>query len=129
MRLVAINKARAGIWPHGVYVAKMSDMPAVQKKKPSYATVAGRRRVVASPRIVEREAEVQQAIAAVAVAEAPIQRPERAPWSKDGVIVGTRHFGPLCQPNPRKTMTVKVYKPDTVTVSVVAAPASSCVLL
>lgn len=39
-------------------------------------------------------------------------RPERAPWSSGGLLIGTRHFGELCRPNPNKSASVRVLCPD-----------------
>lgn len=39
-------------------------------------------------------------------------RPEKAPWSDAGLLVGVRHFGDLCLANPHKSASVKLLCPD-----------------
>jgi hypothetical protein len=61
---------------------------------------------------------------------AVVEAPRPAPWSAEGRVVGIRHFGPMCAPNPMKSATVKLVEPDEPAVVVTGAPpASSCVML
>jgi hypothetical protein len=46
------------------------------------------------------------------IPEDEVKRPAKAPWSENGLLVGTRHFGELCAVNPRKSATVRVVVPD-----------------
>ena len=56
-------------------------------------------------------------------------RPRPAlPYSEDGLLIGTRHFGYLCKPNPMKSTTIRVVDPDTLIVGQKEV-ASGCVLL
>lgn len=79
------------------------------KQKKSYASV------VATPVVVEREPANPAAWAdrnKFEIPDEPIIRPTKAPWSENGKMIGVRHFGPLCLPNPLKSTGVKVLMPD-----------------
>ena len=49
------------------------------------------------------------------------------PFSKDGILIGTRHFGDMCAVNPKKSTCVRVVGPDEKEIPQVM-PASGCVL-
>ena len=58
-----------------------------------------------------------------------------APWSQNGVLIGSRHYGDLCLPNPAKTVTVKrvpsrnsLRGDEVIVKSPEAAPGSCCIM-
>ena len=48
------------------------------------------------------------------------------PFSENGLLIGTRHFGPRCKPNPMKSARVKVVGQEDV---VAQEDVSRCIIL
>ena len=77
-----------------------------------------------------------QAAMMIAEEQKEVSRPEGpAPWSQNGVLIGSRHYGYLCLPNPAKTVTVKrvpscnsLILCEVIVKSPEAAPGSCCMM-